>query len=69
MNRAVMRPRVIMPRDPEMVDMHIPVTGPEDFLESRLTPDEAETLAWDLWTDARRARHLREVNARLAKRR
>lgn len=60
-----MRPRVWMPRDPEMVCIHAPINDPNEYYESNLTPDEAETLAWELWTDARRARYLRLVNARV----
>lgn len=75
--RAVQVPAVIMPRDPETVCIQtilvpeIRISGHEllsEYLESNLTPDEAETLAFNLWKDARRARYHAAINARIAAR-
>jgi hypothetical protein len=63
-----MVPSVWMPRNIEEVCIKTPLGTPEEYLETTLTPEEAETLAFDLWADARRARHCREVSLRLKRR-
>jgi len=65
--RSIMVPKVWQSHDPEMVEIRTVIDEPNVYYESRLTPEEAETLAWELWTDARRARSRGEANKRLAK--
>lgn len=69
MNRTLMKPFVWQPEDVETVACRVPISGPEEYFEMVLSPDEAEDFAFALWQDARRARYMREVNLRIARRR
>lgn len=62
-----MKPYLVQPRDPATVCVKTPVTGPEDFYETTLTPDEAELYGLELMLDAKRARFYIESQARLRK--
>lgn len=66
--RALLKPFVWQPEDPTKVFVHIPVSGPHDYFEMVLTPEEARSFAIDLLNDSERALHMIAVNARLAKR-
>lgn len=68
--RAVMKPVVWQPRNPEMVEYRTPIHhNPDEFFETQLTPEEARRFAIDLLNDAERAEQRRGANARLRKRR
>lgn len=60
-------PYVWQSEDPETITIRTPITVPDEYFETVLTPEEARRLAIDLLNDAERAAHMVAVNKRLRK--
>lgn len=63
--RALLKPYVVMSRDDMTVCVKIPISSPEDYLETKLTVAEARLHALELMIDADRAERAIDRNQRM----